>query len=128
MEEIFADNNSNTNYYVYKERLNKYKRMRAMQIRRRFVFTVLAVLFVIIAFVIGIKAKADSDTHREKGFVSVQVNSGDTVWSIAEEHYSPEFKSIVAYVNEIEKTNHIVDGAITCGNYIIVPVYRDKTN
>ncbi|MBO7402865.1 MAG: LysM peptidoglycan-binding domain-containing protein [Lachnospiraceae bacterium] len=82
-------------------------------------------LFTVIFVVKTVNAKEKAPS-RVKSFVSVRVSEGDTVWSIAEDYLSPEYSNITVLVKEIEKTNHLVNGQINSGNYIIVPVYIEK--
>lgn len=59
-----------------------------------------------------------------KYFKSVQIEKGDTLWSIAKENMDTEhYKNISEYVKEIKKINALVSDRVTAGNYIIIPYY-----
>jgi len=113
------------NYLSYKERLEISKRRRAEQLRRRLVMTFLIVL-VFASTVLAITQRASADTieTRRKTCTSVEVQPGDTLWSIAESYYTEECVDICAYIDEIKKTNNLYDDKIVSGNYLIVPYYK----
>ena len=60
---------------------------------------------------------------REKQFTSIQVKKGDSLWSIAKEHMGEEYDTIDDYIDEVCETNHIYDGQITDGMYLVIPYY-----
>ena len=61
---------------------------------------------------------------REKQFTSIQVKKGDSLWSIAKEHMGEEYDTIDDYIDEVCETNHIYDGQITDGMYLVIPYYK----
>lgn len=56
-------------------------------------------------------------------YISVYIETDDTLWSIAYKYYSKEFGSIENYIKEIKKCNSLKSDAIYAGRYIIVPIY-----
>lgn len=56
-------------------------------------------------------------------YMSVYIETDDTLWSIAYKYYSEEFGSIEDYIKEIKKCNSLKSDAIYAGRHIIVPVY-----
>ncbi len=125
MEELFFD--------YTKEEIREYKRSKrglsakqAAMYRRQLVLIIAAALvFLFTVFFVVKSVKAgESKPARYKSFVSVEVKAGDTVWSIAEANISEEYASVSELVKEIVKTNHLQNGRIDAGNYIIVPVYK----
>lgn len=68
---------------------------------------------------------AEKSETREKTVVSVLIEPGDTLWSIAKTYYSEEYKSIPNFIDEIKKSNRLYTEDIHAGNYIIVPHYVD---
>lgn len=110
----------------YRERMEIGRQRRIEQLRKRIIMTCLAVtVFFLSIFAITRYAAADDSTHRTRTFASVEVKTGDTIWAIAEQYYSDEYKDINSYVNEIIRTNHLSDDRITSGAYLIVPYYMD---
>lgn len=101
-------------------------RMRQKRSRRLcVVFTVLFVLAVSGFYRLGTVAQADEiPSGREKYFTSIRVETGDSLWSIAEEYVSPEYESISEYVDELMFMNGMTDSRIYVGDYITVTYYK----
>ena len=91
--------------------------------------------FMILSFVILVVTMlyipknvfAHNTTRREKTIVSVQIQEGDSLWSIASEYMSREYKSVKHYVKEIKRTNNLTSDTIHTGCHLIVPYYRTVT-
>lgn len=60
-------------------------------------------------------------------YKSVQIEQGDSLWSIAEEYMNPEFASIPDYIREIKRVNHISSDQIHAGAYLVVPYYASES-
>jgi len=89
-----------------------------------------AVLLAILVFSISLIDKtvtAQKTSDRLKLVASVEVKSGDTLWSIASAYISDEYDSIHDYIDEIKHCNGIVSDEIHAGNFIIVPYYTDAS-
>ncbi len=78
----------------------------------------------------GRQAKAGNlDTPETDGsakyYTSYQVQSGDTLWTIAEKYNSTEIQSTQSYVEEVCRINHLSDAnQIYAGNKICIPYYQ----
>ncbi len=64
-------------------------------------------------------------TSQHKYVKSILVESGDTLWSIAEqfadrEHYSNYFE----YMNEVKRLNNLRTDRIKAGNYLMIVYYE----
>lgn len=69
-------------------------------------------------------AVQEPDTaRRTKSVISIQVKEGDTLWGIAQQYYTEEYKNISLYIEEIKKSNHIND-TIFIGQNLIIPHYK----
>lgn len=55
----------------------------------------------------------------------IQVESGDSLWSIARENMNPGFSDIREYISEIRRCNQLEDDHITLGNYLMIPYYEN---
>lgn len=86
---------------------------------------VIVLLLVFTALFVGSRSVVDAKDGREKRFTSIQVQKGDSLWSIAQEHMSKEYQSIDDYIQEVCDTNHIYDQKITADMYLVVPYYTD---
>lgn len=83
----------------------------------------LVVLGIVILF--ANLGKASCSTEKTKKLVSVCIEDGDTVWTLAERFYSEECGSMKAYVKEISTTNHLTSSeSIHSGNYLVIPYYE----
>ena len=88
-----------------------------------YVFMVAAAVFIIY-FLMGSKPiKASENIQREKIIISVSIEEGDTLWSIASEYYTEEYKDIHELISEIKNCNGISD-EVKIGQKILVPYYR----
>ena len=76
----------------------------------------------IACFASTVSAKGDSG--REKYIGKVYVEYGDTLWSIAKENMSPEYKNEAQLIDEIKKINHLYTDDIYAGDYILVPYFN----
>lgn len=90
------------------------------------IFGVMVIAIFIITFCIITSTVAASgyDQKREKLVTSVLIEEGDSLWSIADEYYTNECKSIKKYINEIKRSNGIFSDEIYAGQCIIVPYYQ----
>ena len=98
---------------------------RARRLRRR-VLTAVTVLLLALVITFAFSAffgKAKGSSSRTKKLTSVYVESGDSLWSIAEEYYTPECGSMKEYIKEIKQTNSLKSDSIHAGNYLLIPYY-----
>jgi cell division protein YceG involved in septum cleavage len=98
--------------------------------RRRFKLIGLAVLFLLIALTLVFTSKeanAERPVKRIKQVVSVEIQRGDTLWSIASTYISDEYKDLNEYIDEIMISNGMSSDIIQAGKYIIVPYYADAS-
>jgi len=113
------------NYLSYKERLEISKRRRAEQIRKRIIMVCLVVMvFATTVLAITQRASADTSELRKKTCTSIEIQPGDTLWSIAEAYYTEECHDLRSYIDEIKKTNNMFDDKLVSGRYLIVPYYK----
>lgn len=91
-------------------------------------------LFVILALILltgsvfsgkfALTANAGTEAgERYKYYTSVQIEKGDSLWSIAQEYISEEYESIDEYINEVMNINHLATDKIYEGNYLCIPYY-----
>jgi cell division protein YceG involved in septum cleavage len=65
--------------------------------------------------------------ERTKQVACVEIQKGDTLWSIASEYMTEEYDDMNEYIEEIKNSNRMLSDEIHAGNYIIVPYYADAT-
>ena len=99
-------------------------RTRYEKMHRRYVIALFLLVAVCLLFA-ATRAQAVSTHAREdrvKCYTSVCVQEGDSLWSIAEAHFSEEYASTTELVEEIRRINH-VGSDIRSGAYLMVPYY-----
>ncbi len=84
----------------------------------------IVIFFIIIFLSICIlnKAKADAYSNFEKSFISIEIEEGDTLSSIAEE-YALTPSQVSDYINEIKNINNLKSDNIHTGCYLLIPLY-----
>lgn len=107
---------------------NKVRRIREL---RKNIFLFLITLCLVIALSITIsgffsKAKSKTEDTEYKYYKSVMVNTGDTLWSIANEHINENYKNMEEYVIEVKQMNNLRDDHITAGSYLIIPYFSNE--
>ncbi len=94
--------------------------------QKKIVFSICFILAVglISSIMFGsIKAQAASTETTYKYYTSIRIESGDTLWDIANEYVSDEYADKNEYMNEVCEINHISADEIHAGQYIVVPYY-----
>ena len=81
------------------------------------------IMFVMIVFTIimssSLKTNARENTNNKKIYTSISIQSGDTLWDIAEE-YKPDEMSCKEYIKEIKEINSLSSDNIHSGNYLMI--------
>lgn len=99
-------------------------------ISKRLKWIGIGVLFIAIILTIVFATKtatADRERERIKQVTSVQIQQGDTLWSIASRYFSDEYRDVNDYIDEIMISNGLESDTIHAGNYIIVPYFADAS-
>lgn len=58
-----------------------------------------------------------------KYFASIQIQPGDTLYSIALQYADGHYQSLYAYMEEVCLTNHLTDDTLNAGDYLVIPYY-----
>lgn len=93
-------------------------------IRRRLLSIIILSVFLLIIVLLvrqhhsAFVAEADGRSRR---YISIQIEEGDSLWSIASEHKS-ESTDIIHYINSIREINHLKSDDIYAAQYLIIPV------
>ena len=117
------------NRFAYSEqRIINNRRKRNQELKRHIILLIVSILlFSIMAILVFSTKTLASDGSEEvlfKGYKTVQVMPGDSVYSIANDNYTKGFNSIDALANEVLFINNLSDDSILIsGNFIIVPYY-----
>ena len=99
------------------------KKRRQRQLLCSFI-SVLVLGAVLITMSAGeINAESDLTRNTYKYYKSVYVEHGDSLWSIAKEYTSKEYKNLEDYIDEVKQINHLNGSNVQHGTYICVPYY-----
>ena len=109
-------------------------RIRRQRIYRRqlsmLIGSIMIILFSIIFMKASLNTNAQSDTYKPefKYYTAIIVHSGDTLWDIASEHFSPEhYDDVNAYISEIAKLNKMdTDYTLKAEESLIIPYYSSE--
>ena len=86
-------------------------------------------LLAALSISLGVSVKAEDHTDPDvtyKYFKSIRVESGDTLWSIAQEYCSEEYPSLDYYMKELVSMNHLDNEYIQAGQFITVPYHSNE--
>lgn len=103
------------------------RREHEVRLLRMCVIAMVILACVLIIFIRSSARKADAvSMPTYKYYTSVEVNQGDSLWSIAEDHMSSGYKDTADLVDEIASINHLHDDCLDVGQKIIVPYYSTE--
>lgn len=84
--------------------------------------TVLVILVLIFSFFIGARmVHANESIEYNKSFISIEIEQGDTLISIAQEHAVTSHYD--EYISEVKKINNLETDTIHSGCYLMIPIY-----
>ena len=115
-------------------RRNRRAAVRKQQKARQKLFFIFC-LTILVMFGIGVgfgtlltRAEEPTDNSAYKYFANVEIQSGDTLWEIADAYMdSANYSSREEYLNEIMTINHMMDDKLITGQKIIVPYYSSES-
>ena len=111
------------------KRANESLTKREAVVRRQKSILALVVLALVVFGILlgtGMNALASSDkdiASYNKYYVSIRVESGDTLWTIADEYIDGFNIEKDDYIKEVCEINKISKDDIHAGDYIVVPYY-----
>lgn len=110
-------------------RNNRIRRRR--ELRRHFLIFILTLILSVgisvTFFSFRTKAQSNDEEIQYKYYKSIVVESGDTLWNLAEEYGVLEhYGSHQEYIDEVMRMNGLSDDQITAGQYIIIPYYSSE--
>lgn len=86
-------------------------------------YFVLGLLLLTGTITVNITASKEPGRY-EKNITSVYIERGDSLWTIAENYYSEENRSMKDYIKEIKDCNHLSSDKIKEGQNLIIPYYK----
>lgn len=89
------------------------------------VFLFLASAFLSNIVFTRIYAKEEYHPKYYKYYTSIEIQSGDTLWSIARRYANEEFISVPDYVDQLKYINHLTSDKIIEGHYLTIMYYSE---
>ncbi len=83
----------------------------------------IAVVLVISLLQLSTNVNAEKLQSSTKHITSIQIEKGDTLWSIASQYITDEYDNMNDYIKEIKKTNGLTSDTIHEGKYLVIPYY-----
>jgi cell division protein YceG involved in septum cleavage len=106
------------------------KRERTVLVQKRLIaISAVLILSILILLGTGIHAFASSKSEPKtiyKYYTSIQVEKGDTLWTIADEYMDGYAIDKTDYIKEVRELNKLQNDVIHAGDYIIVACYSTE--
>lgn len=115
--------------YTTKALINRQNRKRQVRRHRIALIVSLFMIITVSILLISFSTEANDMEHQPsyKYYKSVEIEKGDTLWSIANVNFDPaHYKDINEYVSEVMKLNTLYSDDIVAGHYVIVPYYTSE--
>lgn len=89
---------------------------------------ILAIVFslLVIGYNIGYNKARETEWENNKQVVSYIVDSGDTLWNIAEQ-YKPAWLDTREYIYEVRQLNNELSSNLQAGDEILIYIYGNAT-
>ena len=89
------------------------------------------ILVITLGILLGTSMNALASSEKDiasynKYYASIRIESGDTLWNIADEYVEGFNISKADYIAEICEINGISENNIHAGDYIVVPYYSQE--
>lgn len=91
--------------------------------RVQLVIVVSVIVVILCSAFVSIKAKG-SDATGCKYFTTIQIEEGDSLWSIAHTYFSSDYSDYKEYINEVKSINNMEDDNVKKGSYLVIPYYK----
>ena len=114
-----------SNCFSKKSTKKRYEILRQRKIRT-LILSILTFTMVMVWILSAFTSRANENKKSYKYYTSIEVNTGDSLWTIAGEHMGTTFESKKEYINEVKEINHLTDDKITAGEQLIVPYYSHE--
>jgi len=114
------------------KKANESLRKREVVVRRQRGLLAIAIIVIVsLGILLGSSINALASSEKDiasynKYYVSIRVESGDTLWTIADEYVDGFNISKSDYINEVCIINEISENEIHAGDYIVVPYYSQE--
>ena len=113
-------------------RANECLRKREAVVRRqKSILAIAIILIVALGILLGSSINALASSEKDiasynKYYASIRIESGDTLWTIADEYVDGFNLSKADYIAEVCEINGISEDNIHAGDYIVVPYFSQE--
>ena len=85
-----------------------------------------AVMVIVLSMILvsGNSIQAEEDDHAVQMYTSIQIQPGDSLWSIASVYADGHYSSIREYIEEAKFINELSCDTIHAYEYLLVPYYK----
>lgn len=115
--------------------MSRREEKRQFYMARKYTLVLLAVILItgMTVSLNGISAKAGKRSAKDasvqiakqdRGYKSILLKPGDTLWEIALEYKGAGHNSVQDYINEVMEINGLTSDRIHAGRYLMVPYYE----
>jgi hypothetical protein len=95
-------------------------------VHRRLVLTITVFMLAAGVFFFNSDKKENSvsaSTYNVKYYTCIDIQDNDTLWGIADEYITEEYKDRDAYIKEVKFINDLTDDKLYSGATLIIPYY-----
>ena len=91
-------------------------------VRNRKIMLAIVILVTLLFSIILFTNKAAAENSREvyTYYTSYQIQSGDTLWTIADKFMGPDYTDKKDFIENIKSLNHLGDDQITEGKFLVI--------
>lgn len=108
------------------ERVFQYIKIRQHRNKKILLTAGISLVCCIFAGILLFQGKSPKAAETDTGFksyTSIEIKSGDSLWSIASEYMTDDYDSIQEYVRDIKSLNGLGSDEIHAGKFLLVPYY-----
>lgn len=112
-----------------KNSIRRYRKNRKAAIMYRaygMILLTLAITFLSGFFYTNAFAKDSNQPVAYKYYTSIEVTSGDTLWSIANKYADEEYVSVQEYIEDLKYMNNMTSDTIIEGHYLTIAYYSNE--
>lgn len=109
---------------------NRNRKRYNASVSKRVLFVAITVIAILLGIMIGNNvlstshSSAYSTVEKELRYTSVEIEAGDTLWTIAEAYMCSEYDDINDYIYDVMQINNLASDEIHAGGYLMVPYYE----